>query len=150
MQFPTSFLFLSILSCSDCTARFAASFSRSSVRRAFFSSSVRGASSSVDSEKSTCSVFDAWNSACAWLLNFFPHSLQTRLRGSSPSLRAGPSSSCAASAAAALISSSGLSWFASSHSRAACTMGENKLQISIESTRESRCKVKGRRTTSGI
>lgn len=80
----TSFFFLSTLSCSDCSALFAASFSLRSASLACFPSSVNGAISSVDSEKSTCCVREAWNSACSWLRKFLPQSLQTRLRACSP------------------------------------------------------------------
>ena len=52
-QKPASFLFLSALSCSDPPARFSASLFRISSSLAFFSSSVKGAISSVDSAKST-------------------------------------------------------------------------------------------------
>lgn len=52
----TSFRFWSSLSFMDCATLFSLSFSRSSVNLAFFSSSVRGAISSVDSEKSVCSL----------------------------------------------------------------------------------------------
>src|SRR5579859_5974217 len=52
----SSLRFLSNLSCSDIPARLAANFSLSSCSLAFFSSSVRGAISSVDSEKSWCPV----------------------------------------------------------------------------------------------
>ncbi len=60
---PTSFRFLSALSWSKLPDRFSASLRRSSSSLAFFSSSVSGAISSVDSAKSTCPVFVAWNSA---------------------------------------------------------------------------------------
>jgi hypothetical protein len=65
-------------------------------------------------------VFDAWNSACAMLLNFLPHSLQTILRATSPSLRgAGSIEGFVSSALSApVISSRGLSWLSSSHWRA--------------------------------
>jgi hypothetical protein len=114
----SSLRFLSILSCSDIPARLAANFSRSSSSFAFFSSSVRGAISSVDSEKSWCSVLDAWNSACAVDRNFLPHSLQTRLRAASPGCRAGGSAS-----ADSLRSSSVFDEFVSSQSMASCTVG---------------------------
>ena len=82
----TSLRFCSILSCADVPARLSAALRRSSSNLAFFSSSVRGAISSVDSAKSVCSVLVAWNSACAWLRNFFPQLLQIRLRATSPAL----------------------------------------------------------------
>ena len=55
----TSLRLASSLSWTDWFSRFCLSFSRSSSSRAFFSSSVRGAISSVDSEKSVCSL-------CTW------------------------------------------------------------------------------------
>jgi len=147
----TSFRFCSSLSRIACLAFFSDIFCFSSSNLAFFSSSVNGAISSVDSEKSTCSLFritvsplllkdiprlprgsevtyvlDAWNSACAMLLNFFPHSLHIMLFATSPSLRASGSMVGSVSAfvedAGAVSSSSGLSWLSSSHWRAPCTM----------------------------
>ena len=58
-QCLASFFFLSNLSCSDVPDRFSASFLLNSSSLAFFSSSVRGAISSVDSEKSTWPVLVA-------------------------------------------------------------------------------------------
>lgn len=52
----TSFFFCSSLSTSACFARFSANAVRNSSNLAFFSSSVRGAISSVDSEKFECSL----------------------------------------------------------------------------------------------
>lgn len=80
-QLPTSFLFWSILSCSDTPARFAASLAFSASNLAFFSSSVNGAMASVDWEKLVCSVLVAWKLASSELRNFLPQSSQTRLRG---------------------------------------------------------------------
>lgn len=53
----TSLRLASSLSCSAWEAFFALSRSLSSASFAFFSSSVKGAISSVDSEKSVCSLF---------------------------------------------------------------------------------------------
>ncbi len=56
MSGPTSFRFASSLSADDWPALLALSFSRSSSSLAFFCSSVSGAISSVDSEKSVWSL----------------------------------------------------------------------------------------------
>jgi hypothetical protein len=128
----TSFFFASSLSIIACFARLSAAAFRSSSNFAFCSSFVRAGISSVDSEKSVCSllkiwyqryagyvcrfggadVLEAWNSACAWLLNFFPHSLQTKDLATSPSKRLGGKSLRSSSPAVdlgALISSMDLS-----------------------------------------
>jgi hypothetical protein len=134
----TSFFFCSSLSRRACLAFFSAKASRNSSNRCFFSSSVRGAISSVDSSKSTCSlrsrqpnlkfntvliyityVFSAWNSACAILRNFLPQTLHFMDFATSPSFRA--AGSMLASVSALVISSRDLSWFVSSHSRAPWT-----------------------------
>lgn len=77
---------------------------------------------------------EAWNSACAWLLNFFPHSLQTKDLATSPSIRLGGKSLRSSPLAVdfgALISSMDLSWLSSSHCNAPCTesalKGESKI-----------------------
>ena len=77
-------------------------------------------------------VLPAWNSTCAMLLNFFPHSLHFMDRATSPSLRgagsmvASVSSSSAAGAGfdEAWICSMVLSWLSSSHCRAPCTVDD--------------------------
>ena len=105
----SSFRFLSSLSCSDVPALFSASFVRSlehsvcstvypclyscgdltySSSFAFFSSSVKGAISWVDSSKSLCPVLLAWNSAWATLRSCRPQSLHKRDLASSPGCKA--------------------------------------------------------------
>jgi hypothetical protein len=79
----------------------------------------------------TTYVFEAWNSACAMLLNFLPHSLHTIDLATSPSWRgAGSIEGFVSSALSALvISSRGLSWLSSSHWRAPCTVALYQLWI---------------------
>lgn len=73
-------------------------------------------------------VLEAWNSACAILLNFLLQMLQIMDFATSPSLRASGSMVGSVSAdadveaSAAVISSMDLSWLVSSHSRAPCTV----------------------------
>ena len=118
----SSFRFFSCLSTSDSPARLAAARSRSSLMRACFCSSVRGAISSVDSAKSVWPDFPAWNSACAWLRNFLEHSLQIRLAAVGSSVASPVLEEGAAAAMEALISSRGVSWFLSSQSTAPWTV----------------------------
>ena len=148
LRLISSLRFLSILSWSDVPARFSANFCRSlqfawsngsflvritqkkiepySSNLAFFSSSVKGAISSVDSAKSACPVLLAWNSAWATLRSFRPHSLHNSDFASSPGCSAAASVfgsvSAALSASLARMSSRDFSWFFSSQSMAPWTL----------------------------
>lgn len=144
----TSLRLASSLSTRACFALFSFAFSRSSASFCCFSSSVRGAISSVDCSKFSCwlcnriskcshgkgmaghsYVFSAWNWTCIMDRNFLPQSVQTIDLASSPSLSGAgsmlgfvSSDSGAAAASAVRISSMLLSWLSSSHCKAPFTV----------------------------